>query len=91
MSRVKGVVGNSIMIHVLDVVPGDILYVRGTENDAIIKEVQVNEEGLVRFVYDRRMKPDIPHTIWMDPEDGNGCVFVHDLKRERDLREIERL
>ncbi len=84
--RVKSVVGRSIRVDVRNVVPGDILYADGTEQDPLITNVE-QKDGLVRFHYKSVPWSDINESHWMDPDDrrfGNGSTFIHDLKRERD-------
>ena len=81
MSRVRAVVGRSIMVHFDDIVMGDVLYIRGKEDDPIIKEVERNGD-LVRFHYIPTTRSPVTETMWMDPE--LGChVFINDLKNER--------
>lgn len=105
-TRVRAVVDTSIMVHIHDVVPGDIVYIRGNEKDPIIDRVERREDGWVRLhykvagvqpdVFDVNGKTWVLHPIkmsqWMNPSPsrtGNGCMFIHDLKRERDLYEGE--
>jgi hypothetical protein len=84
MTRVLSVVENSIMVSIFDVVPGDILFIRGDERDLIIESVEKREDGAVRYIYKKQEgRYHAPHTIWMDGKLDGGKVFLHDLKRER--------
>lgn len=82
-NRVKGIVGQSIMVHLYDVVPGDILCVRDSEGDPIIDEIKRDGES-VKFVYRPRPTDRLAadESLWMHPDSG-GHVFIHDLKNER--------
>ncbi len=82
MSRVKSVVGNSIMVSIYDVVPGDILYTMGREGDPIIEKVET-VDNLVRFFYKNDHRTPVEHSNWMSDGPNSGHVFLHDLKGER--------
>jgi hypothetical protein len=87
MSRVKGVVGVAIMVNLRDVVAGDILHGDGTERDRIIERVETRDDGMIMLHYKDQNGRRPKNSIWMNPNPvhgyGNGCIFVHDLKRER--------
>lgn len=89
MSRVKGVVGNSIMVSIEDVVAGDILCHSNSEKDPIISKVEkcvVEGKLKIRFWYVPRQGNYFHCSMWMDQAAvswGSGIVFIHDLKRER--------
>jgi hypothetical protein len=84
VSRVLAVVERSIMVHIHDVVPGDIISVRGDESDPIIQYIEQNGEDY-RFHYRDRGPDAVKRSNWMQPWRGNGHnkVFVADLKGER--------
>lgn len=74
------------MVHIHDVVPGDIVHICGDEADPIIQEIK-RDGQLTKFVYRPGARhPEIKETFWMDPNTSNGC-FIHDLKGERFLYE----
>lgn len=84
MSRVKGIVGNAIKVHIHDVVAGDILSISNDESDPIIEVIERDGEK-VRFLYRERPKLQIltiNKSFWLDPKKGE-YVFIHDLKGER--------
>lgn len=81
MSRVLGVVDRAIMVSIYDVVPGDILNIRGTEADPIIEKVE-REGDFVRYHYKQREDDLIQHSMWLDKDLGPR-VFIHDLKNEK--------
>lgn len=85
MSRVLGVVGNTIMVHIHDVVPGDVLSIYGDERDPIVERIE-RDGNKVRLHYKSHAGTLTKHSIWMNPEQGER-MFVTDLKNER--REFE--
>lgn len=82
MSRVKAVVGKSIMVELEDLVPNDIIAISDNENDLIISEIQINKKGHFKLIYKKQGRESVSETVWMDPKSSKG-VFIHDLKNER--------
>lgn len=85
MSRVKAVVNRSIMVHLHDVEPGDILSTTESERDPIIQRIE-RDGDKVKFHYLRDGSVDhmVTESSWLDPSGENsGHVFIHDLWRER--------
>lgn len=83
MSRVLAVVGNAIMVHIHDVVVGDILGLFDVDesNATIIQRVE-RDGDKVRLHYMLGPNQNIPHSVWLDPE-RSAKMFVLDLKGER--------
>lgn len=83
--RVLAVVGRSIMVYIYDVVPGDILHIRGDESDPIIERVEHSGDE-IRFQYKvpKNVGTKITKSSWMlrNSRFGNK-TFIHDLKNER--------
>jgi hypothetical protein len=80
--RVRAVVGNTIMVHIHDVKPGDVLAIRGDESDPIIELVERDREK-VRLHYKQRPGDFfLRHSLWMDPDIG-AHMFIADLRGER--------
>ena len=69
------------MVHIHDVVPGDVLYCNDDESDPIISKIEVDGEKR-KFFYKTFRPDDIAESLWLDPAIGKH-VFIHDLKQER--------
>lgn len=83
MSRVKGVVNNRIMVHIHDLVPGDVLSLGSGEGDPIIDEILVDGNKR-KIIYKPRANSFVNESLWLDPDIRvNNHIFIHDLKRER--------
>lgn len=85
MTRVKAVVNRSIMVHLHDVEPGDILSSTNSERDPIIHKVE-RDGDKVKFHYLRDGNVDhmVTESLWLDPnQENSGHIFIHDIWRER--------
>jgi len=91
-SRVKAIVGNSIMVHLDDVVPGDVLHCWGDERDRIIERVD-RRPGQTQLHYKFRSDEPIQCSVWMDNSRSDkrtgGHIFIHDLKNERAIHQVD--
>jgi len=95
-SRVKAIVGNSIMVELKDVKVGDILCVSGDEGDPIIEQID-EHNGSFRFHYrprgfNERLGCDhVTESSWLNPNEdrSSGHIFVTDLKNERAIHMVD--